>query len=546
MIGLTTSSLLRQICIDRSWAGPNGRLTLLAIAWLVLLWPTTQRLAGGLWSHPDHAYAPWLSAVALLLFILRLRVVRWQADLAPRVWAWILLLVAGAAYILGRSQHLEQLELLACVGLVTAAIGLAGGRSALRSMRFPLLFWAFTLPYPAWLTDQMTAPLRLVLSAGAEELLYLWGYPVARSGVIILLGPYRLLVEDACSGLNSLIFLAALGLLYIYLTGPRHGWHRWLLVASLLPLALLANFVRILLLLLTTYHLGDAVAQGLWHDLAGLMLFVTGFAALYGLDSILTHLDRRAPEFRSTRPDTQQGSFMAMASALSMKRTMGIAALWLVFGVGAALLAPRHRLAEVDPMPKLEQLVPRQLGDWRHDAEADSRYIPVEMTANNDGPYQQTLARTYTNGQGQSVMLVIAYGSQQLGATVQAHRPEACYKAEGFVLLQAQDASIRVGEQVLPVRQMLAQKHSRHEAVTYWMTIAGEPTLAGLPRKLVQLRHGLQGNVPDGALVRISSLRLEEVAAFELHKSFVQALRQAVPDRLGFQAGMKTGTAPGM
>ena len=104
-----------------------------------------------------------------------------------------------------------------------------GGRQVLRQMAFPLFFLIFVLPYPGWVIDSLTQPLKLMISQGAEWLLYLAGYPVARSGVLISLGQYRLMVADACSGLHSLIFLSALGLLYIHFTGPRRS------LASVVP-----------------------------------------------------------------------------------------------------------------------------------------------------------------------------------------------------------------------------------------------------------------------------------------------------------------------
>ncbi len=145
----------------------------------------------------------------------------------------------------------------------------------------------FLVPLPGFFVDALTGPLKQLVSAIAEQLLYAAGYPIARSGVVLTIGQYQLLVADACSGLNSMFSLSALGLLYLYLMRYKSWLHNGLLLASILPIAFCANIVRVMILMLVTYHFGDAAGQGLMHGFFGMVLFVIALLILFGFDSLL-------------------------------------------------------------------------------------------------------------------------------------------------------------------------------------------------------------------------------------------------------------------
>ena len=541
------------------------RLALPALALLGLLIPTYHNVAIGLWQNEEHGYAPLLAILSLGLILHHAR----DLHLAPQpgfpVLGVGLFLLGALGYVVGRSQKIELLELTACIPLLAGTLTILGGRDALHRMRFPLFFLIFSLPYPAWVIVSLTNPLKLWISAWAESLLYTLGYPVARSGVIVALGPYRLLVEDACSGLHSLIFLSALGLLYIHLTGPRQTWQRLVLVAALLPIAVLANFIRVMILMLITYHFGDAIGQSYWHDAAGILLFVSAFAGLYGLDSLLRTIARRFGDSpRSLTP--HQAEHLAARHAapsadtgrnpswpwgapqrlilsipgwkLSLLMTLALT----VTGVLSILMTPRNLIANTKSLPDLETTIPVAFADWRQDQLMDQLLvIPKQKQPPN--LHDQVLTRTYVNGQGQRVMLFVSYGSNQLGREFQEHRPEFCYRGAGFTLLETDDASLPLKAQKLPVRQLIAQRYERLEAITYWMTIGDQPTLPGVPRKLVQLQYGLTGKIPDGMLVRVSSLLTNSEDAFALQTRFIADLSLAIPQLLGFKSAPEKSAA---
>jgi exosortase len=127
-------------------------------------------------------------------------------------------------------------------------------------------------------------------------MLYGLDYPIARSGVVLSIGQYQMLIADACSGMNSIYSLAALGFLYLYLTASRNHTRTALLLASIVPIAVAANFIRVLILILVTFHLGDDAGQSFFHGSAGMALFVTALLLLLGFDALL----RRLPPVRGS------------------------------------------------------------------------------------------------------------------------------------------------------------------------------------------------------------------------------------------------------
>jgi EpsI family protein len=512
------------------------------LAWLGLFGLAVMDLAQRQWVFSDNAYAPWLLGLALLLLSVRVyQLDRNQVSASPgRALLWWA--VGAPLYAVGRSQQIELLTLLACILLLVAVVLGLGGRQALARLRFPIGFMLLALPYPGWLIDRLTSPLKVWISMGAEELLYAIGYPVARSGVVLGLGPYRLLVADACTGLHSLILLTALGLLYLNLTGPRQRWQHALLVAVLLPVSLLANGIRVVVLLLVTYYWGDAVGQAFWHDVAGLVLYMSAFGLLVLLDGLLLrclHPVRAAasrPVALAGSQAMRQDSGPASGDGARWPSSLRLSLLLLLTALAAQALTPRQMMAERKPMPPLEQLVPQQVGEWTHDQSADTLLVAADLQASVQRLYSQTLSRTYVNARDDRIMLSIAYGGRQLGNELQAHRPEYCYLAQGFSLLESHQSVLPLAGQALDVRRLVAVQNGRVEPITYWMTVGQQTTLPGLGRKLVQLRYGLLGEIPDGVLVRVSSLDGDSARAYAVHDDFVAALQRAVPGDLGLQA----------
>jgi exosortase len=172
-------------------------------------------------------------------------------------------------------------------GLLLAALYSVIGARALCRLWFPLIYLAFMFPLPDTVVAFVTLPLKTMLSQAAIASLGMLGYPIGGAGVMIMIGPYELLVAAACSGLNSIISLSVIGLFYLYVRHEGNWRTAWPAAVMIVPIAILANFVRILLLILLTYHAGDAVAQGYLHDFAGLSMFAVALGALAMVDEAI-------------------------------------------------------------------------------------------------------------------------------------------------------------------------------------------------------------------------------------------------------------------
>ncbi len=176
----------------------------------------------------------------------------------------------------------------------------------------------------------------------------------------------------------------------------------------------------------------------------------------------------------------------------------------------------------------LDRLIPAEFAGWQLEAASNLQPLIPDLEAKVEAAYGSTLGRTYINQERQRVMLSIAYGNNQLTERVQAHRPEYCYRAQGFTLSAATDGRLATVAGTLPIRRLHAASPGRSEPITYWLTIGDQAVLPGLKRKLAQLRYGLSGEIPDGLLVRVSSIDRDDAAAYALHDRFIQSWLAAV------------------
>ncbi len=205
------------------------------------------------------------------------------------------------------------------------------------------------------------------------------------------------------------------------------------------------------------------------------------------------------------------------------------AAAMLLAAVLAFAAKPRAKVADQAPPIVLEELVPRQFGNWRVDETVVPVLVDPRTQAKLDEIYNQTLARTYVNADGQRIMLSIAYGGDQ-SDSMQVHRPEICYTAQGFQVLRQTVGQLVTDYGALPVKRLLAVQGPRNEPITYWVVVGDKATQVGMQQKLQQLKYGLTGRVPDGILVRVSSIDRNEDAAFGAQDRFLREMLAAMPE----------------
>jgi exosortase B len=270
------------------WGRFLARHALLVASAVALFIPTVASLGAGPWSTEAGVHGPLVLATGIWLIVRRSAEIRAAARpgaLAPAVAA-IVLAIAGYAF--GRAFDFISIEVAAMLLAFGAVAYSFLGGAVLRMMWFPIVYLMFMIPIPGSILDQATQPLKAFVSEAVTDVLGDLGYPVARVGVTIYVAQYQLLVEDACAGLNSLISLTAIGLFYVYVMRNSNWRYSVLLLALVVPIAILANCVRVAALVLLTYYFGDAVAQGFLHKFAGMVTFTSALLLIFLIDAGLT------------------------------------------------------------------------------------------------------------------------------------------------------------------------------------------------------------------------------------------------------------------
>jgi exosortase B len=270
--------------VDRVAAGAVA-LGLLA-AYVPTYWDfTVGRAAGDAQGHE-------LLVLCISLWLMWRQRAALEALASPsRMVAAATLLALGALlYVFGRSQQFLRIELVSQVFVLSALLVGYRGWPALRLMWFPLFFLLFVIPLPYALVMTLTGPLKAGVSAVTTTMLGWVGYPTGRSGVIITIGQYELLVSTACAGLQTMFTLEAMGLVYINLKGYASALHNGLLALLIIPVSFCANVVRVTSLALITYHFGDDVGRGFFHGFAGIVLFLAALFFIMSVDRLLVWL----------------------------------------------------------------------------------------------------------------------------------------------------------------------------------------------------------------------------------------------------------------
>lgn len=273
----------------------RGRPRVPNVSWQALaLWaglaalavPTLVANARQSWSTEQGEQSPIVLAIGLWLLARRWPSMRAAAQPGSPLLAVGLAVLAATAYVLGRvaDQFLIESYALYALGLV-GLYALIGARGLARGW-FALAYLIFALPAPYTLTWLLTSHLRLWITQAAVATFKAFGFSIVRDGLNILIDQYELAVQDACSGMNSLVSLSAIGLVYIYLRRSPRWWYFVVMAVPIVGLAIFGNFLRVCVLVALTHYLGDAVAQSYLHEGAGVLTFAADLLGVMAVDAI--------------------------------------------------------------------------------------------------------------------------------------------------------------------------------------------------------------------------------------------------------------------
>jgi len=270
--------------VGRWWLWP----ALLVGSFVAAYAPTFSRLLDGPWQTEQEGHGPLIIAASVWLI--------WQsrgklkaATIAPApVIGWATLLFGLLMMFLARTQGVLTFEALSAIPVIIGCVLLLAGWPILRILAFPIGFLLFAVPVPDWAVDAATVPLKVFVSDLVTRILYAAGYPVAQNGVMIMIGAYQVLVKDACSGMNSIFALSAIGIFYVYAFRWETKLRSLFLLGAIIPITILANFIRVITLVLIAYYGGVDRLDGILHDLTGIGLFVVALVLLFLFDGFLS------------------------------------------------------------------------------------------------------------------------------------------------------------------------------------------------------------------------------------------------------------------
>lgn len=193
----------------------------------------------------------------------------------------------------------------------------------------------------------------------------------------------------------------------------------------------------------------------------------------------------------------------------------------------AAALTPRNHIVLLSAGRQLEKIVPSRIGSWNA-VPSDLFVLPKAKGSLADRLYNQTVTRLYESPSALPVMLVMAYGSVQNDA-LQLHRPETCYTSVGFQISGSRVANVDIaGRAQVPVRELTASAEQRVEPIVYWTRIGDSLPTTGREQRWSKLDQQFDGIIPDGILVRISTVGEPDEATFAGLRSFAAAMVTAV------------------
>jgi EpsI family protein len=197
--------------------------------------------------------------------------------------------------------------------------------------------------------------------------------------------------------------------------------------------------------------------------------------------------------------------------------------------LGLAMAAASALTVALTPKPRppgqhdqfnLDSMIPTRFSGWA----IDESIVPLTPDPDQQG-----------------VMLSIAYGGEQSNSLA-LHLPEVCYTAQGFQVVEASDGVLATRTGPLPVKRLVARQNARNEPITYWITIGDKAVASGIQQKLQRLAYGVTGKIPDGMLVRVSTIQPDQRDAWRVHAAFISQMLDVLPARdrarlLGAAAG---------
>ncbi len=384
------------------------------------------------------------------------------------------------------------------LGLLIVIYGLSlslGGKALVARFIFPLLFLCFCVPLPENMTNQITLPLRSVVSTAATRIVRECGIPVFQEGNMLHLATTSLGVADACSGIRSLWIMLATAAAFGYFLccGPLRTL---LLSAMAIPLAVLFNIIRVVATALMVAQLGPQYAMGSRHEMTGAVVFLLGVMTLVAIGWILARGEQKAVAARGPEV-TKESSGVALP--WRMPQYLLVTSLGIIL-VGGGIIQPVMARHYVRHLPLTERKpfkdMPNHIGNFAETGSGEFVESQLDLLRPTD-----RLNRTYRTEQGTLINLWSLYWEpyrgKKSGWSLNPHKPDGCYPAAGWNRLPIASEKL-VG--IIPGRDIqvrLFAKDGRKRLLLYFTSQVDAPgglttfpaTAAGRFRQMLESWH---------------------------------------------------------
>lgn len=463
------------------------------------------RIVGG---QSYYTHGPLVPPVCILIAYLLIRFTR--IELKPRpVWGLLLLGLGILLHLVSCLARVNFTGSCAMIAVLGGVVLILWGARALWRLWFPLAFLAFMIPIPEVSIAQLNFRLKMFATDWGVTLSKLLFVFVERSGNrVFLQGDKILVIANVCGGLRTLITVIAFGALYAYVCRLRGVW-RLVLFAMSVPVALVANAIRIVSLIIVADIWGTKVATGSFHDASGAMIFILSFLMMFGVERLLIMIPGISAEaqddgelmskVRRSSDDKGQGARMF---SIGGRLSSWVLVVLIMFSAAGAwwlnLSVPPVRSGG-----KAKAALPVTLTidnrEWRgQDLKMSQDVLDILET-------DDYLYRTYRSPGRVSLRISVVFSKDNRKGT---HPPDLCLEGAGEGVMQKGRVMLDGVEGIGDVRcrELVVQSTSGRSRYFLYVYKCGKTyTPDFLSQQLIILWNGLTNRNASGALIRISS-----------------------------------------
>jgi len=481
-----------------------------------------------------YTHGPLVPLVSVVIVLLLIRHVRVPVRPMPKFGAVVL----GGSLLVHLAASFARVNFIsgfAFIGVLCGLVLVFWGGTALRRLWFPIAFLFFMVPLPEFTIADLNFHLKMLSASAGVKLANALGIICARSGNVVTLpgetlGEFKqLVVANVCNGLRTLISLLAFGALYAYVCRLR-GWWRVGLFSMSIGVALVANSIRILALLVVAHIWNEEAATGWFHDASGILIFVLAFLLMFGIEKAVLWirvLVKRPAAFGGLfagqlRTAEDEGQVSRLVAAIASRR--GVACLMALVLVAGGIWWINRQVHNPYDSGMARQAMPVTMTiDGVHYDSHDIELTVQEQTILETKDY---LCRRYTVG-ARMVEFSIIFSQDNRKGT---HPPDLCLEGSGQDIVHKQDlvvSDVR-GRGDVPVRELVTRSSTQNLYVLYTYKCGLEYTNSFWRQQWVIWTNGLLARNASGALIRVV-VPMDELDIEQARKRASAFLREGVP-----------------